>query len=92
MEMVYIMHHPVMGFLLRFLFLTGSFWLALGFACPDLARGQSASSYSVLPLNSVWKYNASGFELGTVWRNAAYDDSAWPMGRGRWGRSPATYR
>jgi hypothetical protein len=30
----------------------------------------------------VWRYNESGTDLGTAWREAGYDDSAWPEGPG----------
>lgn len=30
-----------------------------------------------ISLNSTWKYQASGQDLGSAWRQPAYDDSAW---------------
>jgi hypothetical protein len=35
-----------------------------------------------LPIDAVWKYEASGVDLGTAWRTPQYDDSAWLDGRG----------
>jgi hypothetical protein len=35
-----------------------------------------------IPLTSVWKYDASGLDLGTAWRNTDYDDSSWLEGAG----------
>ena len=30
---------------------------------------------------TVWKYNRAGVDLGTVWRDKGFDDSAWPSGK-----------
>jgi hypothetical protein len=32
--------------------------------------------------NHVWKYNSSGADLGTAWKETNYDDSTWPVGQG----------
>ncbi len=32
--------------------------------------------------NQFWKYDQSGADLGTAWREIAFDDSAWSSGRG----------
>ena len=42
--------------------------------------------------NTVWRYNESGTDLGTVWKEPGYDDTAWPQGRGvlAWEDTPAT--
>ncbi|EDM45150.1 Twin-arginine translocation pathway signal [unidentified eubacterium SCB49] len=34
---------------------------------------------------SEWRYNDSGTDLGTAWRNTDYDDSAWAVGAGQLG-------
>jgi hypothetical protein len=34
---------------------------------------------------ATWKYNDSGANLGTAWRAAVYDDSAWASGRAQLG-------
>jgi Lamin Tail Domain/Bacterial Ig domain/CotH kinase protein/Putative Ig domain/Long Rib domain len=34
----------------------------------------------LLALTHDWKYNDSGADLGTSWRETAYDDSSWPSG------------
>jgi hypothetical protein len=39
-------------------------------------------SRTLVPLNKVWKYNQSGVDLGTEWKEPVYDDSAWPSGAG----------
>jgi hypothetical protein len=33
-----------------------------------------------LPAGSSWRYNDTGANLGTAWRDTNYDDSAWPAG------------
>jgi hypothetical protein len=43
-----------------------------------LASGQE----TLLQLDHLWRYEQSGTDLGTTWRSTAYDDSAWPAGRG----------
>ena len=40
------------------------------------------SNTAPLLVNSAWKYNASGSDLGTAWRAPAFDDSAWLSGLG----------
>src|SRR5438034_8124930 len=78
--MRYILHHPAMGFLLRYTLFTAIFGLTLAFPGTHSARAQSVDTFTILPLTSAWKYNASGLELGTSWRNPGYDDSTWPSG------------
>ena len=34
----------------------------------------------LIPAGAVWRYNASGQDLGISWRNAGFDDSSWPSG------------
>jgi hypothetical protein len=36
----------------------------------------------VLPFTNGWKYEASGTDLGTAWRQTGYDDTGWQTGRG----------
>jgi Tfp pilus assembly protein PilF len=50
------------------------------------AAGSGASGVvTALPRNSVWKYDATGTDLGLAWRQTGYDDSAWPSGPGALG-------
>ncbi len=35
-----------------------------------------------VPLDQFWKYDQSGTDLGTAWKEPGFDDSAWPSGRG----------
>lgn len=32
----------------------------------------------ILTFDSVWKYDNSGCDIGTAWKESAFDDSAWP--------------
>lgn len=35
-----------------------------------------------IPITAVWKYDVSGMNLGTAWRELGYNDSSWPEGAG----------
>ena len=35
-----------------------------------------------MTLDHLWRYEGTGTDLGTAWREIAYNDSAWPQGRG----------
>ena len=39
--------------------------------------------------SNYWRYHSQGVDLGTVWRQTNYADSAWPLGRGPLGYSDA---
>jgi len=43
------------------------------------------SPNTLLPIRSVWKYDANGVDLGTAWKELGYDDSAWNSGAGKLG-------
>ncbi len=50
--------------------------------------GGHARSEDLISLTDTeWKYNADGKNLGTTWRKAEYDDSAWPSGKSYLGRA-----
>jgi hypothetical protein len=36
--------------------------------------------------NQLWRYEQSGFDLGSAWREPNYSDSVWPLGRGLFAR------
>jgi hypothetical protein len=36
----------------------------------------------VVPFSQVWRYENSGTDLGTAWKEVDYDDSSWPSGPG----------
>ncbi len=40
----------------------------------------TTTTLNLLPLTAVWRYDASGGNLGSAWRAAGYDDSAWASG------------
>ncbi|GEM_PF-2930126 len=45
-----------------------------------------AGAENLLGYESRWKYDATTTDLGTAWRDAAFDDSAWPTGDGEFAR------
>jgi hypothetical protein len=47
-------------------------------ACP--VAPPAPITINLIPIAATWRYNESGLELGTAWRNPAFDDSAWPSG------------
>jgi hypothetical protein len=58
------------------------FGLAL---CVWPAGNPSAMAQTSVPLlefTNVWRYEASGDDLGTAWLKDDFDDSTWPIGRG----------
>ena len=65
----------------KFLRATGGL-LALFLLSCGVARAQVTNLFVLLPLTNVWRYDASGSDLGTEWRQPAYDDSAWSAGPG----------
>jgi hypothetical protein len=38
---------------------------------------QSASPRPLIPLNALWRFEASGTDLGIAWRQPGYDDAGW---------------
>jgi Calcineurin-like phosphoesterase/FlgD Ig-like domain/Purple acid Phosphatase, N-terminal domain len=38
-----------------------------------------------IPVNSVWRYSATGIDLGSAWTDIGYDDAGWPSGPGTLG-------
>ena len=40
---------------------------------------------------TLWRYDRSGQDLGTAWREAGYDDSAWPTGPALIGEEPSAF-
>ena len=66
-----------MKVLLKFRF---GVWLGLVLAGGFLIPGPVHGATTLVPAGAVWKYFADGFDPGTVWRELAYDDSAWASG------------
>src|SRR5687768_13824902 len=44
------------------------------------ARDGAVLSNVVVTVESGWRFNATGSDLGTAWRDGNYDDSGWPSG------------
>lgn len=42
--------------------------------------GSGGSSGTLVGITDVWKYEQSGTDLGTNWRQPGYNDAAWPSG------------
>jgi len=51
------------------------------------------TNLTLLTLNSTWRVNSSGTDLGTAWQDPSYDDSSWGSGSGLFGYtgSPGSY-
>ena len=47
------------------------------------------SNRTVVGIAGAWRYNDTGADLGSAWRNPGYDDSAWPLGTGLMAVNPA---
>ncbi|HLP78903.1 MAG TPA: lamin tail domain-containing protein, partial [Candidatus Paceibacterota bacterium] len=45
-----------------------------------VAGGGSIQTNTLISITDSWKYDQSGTDLGTIWRDAGYDDSAWSSG------------
>ncbi|HTD88046.1 MAG TPA: lamin tail domain-containing protein, partial [Candidatus Binatia bacterium] len=41
-----------------------------------------SSNVPIISYTNEWRYEQSGTDLGTAWRQPNYDDSLWPVGRG----------
>jgi hypothetical protein len=48
--------------------------------CPD--QVVPPQLVSLIPFDTIWKYNLSGTDLGSAWIAEAYDDSTWSTGPG----------
>jgi len=49
---------------------------------PALLTVLPAISFSLVPLTNLWRYDQTGADLGTAWKEVNYHDTAWPLGRG----------
>lgn len=49
---------------------------------PTLEVPATVVAATNLYYTNVWRYEQSGTDLGTAWREPGYDDSAWPAGAG----------
>ena len=41
-----------------------------------------AISFALVSLTNQWRYDQSGADLGSAWKEVNYNDAAWPSGRG----------
>ena len=48
----------------------------------NFAAADDTIEATALAFDATWRYEQSGTDLGTAWRETAYDDSAWPSGPG----------
>ena len=55
---------------------------------PIAVNGPSPVIGEVIPFGATWRYEDSGTDQGTAWREAGFDDAAWPSGPAKlgWGR------
>ncbi|MDB6034948.1 MAG: hypothetical protein JWM16_5286 [Verrucomicrobiales bacterium] len=65
-------------------------WVYHDPAAANTFVGQTAMKSTLLAVDNVWKYDQSGAELGTAWRNQGYNDASWPSGPGVLGQETAT--
>ncbi|MEC8906227.1 MAG: lamin tail domain-containing protein, partial [Verrucomicrobiota bacterium] len=49
-----------------------------------------ASSFPIVSIADEWKYNDSGNDLGSAWKEPAFDDSSWSSGGGIFGRETSS--
>ena len=57
--------------------------LAGNWRASDPAIGQPGSQpQSVFPVTKSWRYEESGTDLGTLWKETLFNDSTWPEGPG----------
>ena len=49
---------------------------------PTYPEPVEVQSSTILPLNAPWRYAATSGDLGTSWKEANYNDAAWPIGNG----------
>ncbi|RIK79889.1 MAG: hypothetical protein DCC68_12250 [Planctomycetota bacterium] len=47
---------------------------------PNIPPPVTTEERTLLPLSSTWRYDKSGTDLGTAWRNVGYNDAGWESG------------
>ncbi len=57
---------------------------------PTIAQPEQTEDIQIMDFDATWKYDASGQDLGTAWREPEFDDSAWPSGQGLFFNETAT--
>jgi len=46
----------------------------------SVTGGGGGGAQSLVTITDAWRYNQTGTDLGTTWRNPAFNDAAWPSG------------
>lgn len=67
--------------------------LVSGFAAFVLAAqlaAQAATTLVAIDDNTMWRYDRSGQDLGTAWKEKGFNDSAWPQGAALLGEESTT--
>src|ERR1051325_9994936 len=61
-----------------------AFWAGVVLAARFSPGGVSlcAQPIEMIALTNFWRYEQSGADLGSAWKETAYNDAAWPEGRG----------
>ena len=57
----------------------------VGNPVPQVNCTIATTSLLLMPTNQTWRYNDSGTNQGTVWRNTGFNDASWPSGQGMLG-------
>ena len=47
---------------------------------PNPTTATLTQTVAILPMNTTWKFETNGLDLGTAWSAPGYNDSAWPSG------------
>lgn len=53
---------------------------ARGTSAPVRVTVGDGGDVPLVAMNAVWRYSATGTDLGTAWSSPGYDDSSWPAG------------
>jgi len=69
---------------------TSRFFVAGGWLVVAFGSALCAKNAALLPAGSVWRYESSGADLGSAWREPDFDDSAWEVGAGELGYGDGT--
>ena len=62
----------------------------VGNPVPQVNCMVTTTSLLLMPTNQTWRYNESGTNQGTVWRNTGFNDASWPSGQAFLGFEPSS--
>jgi Lamin Tail Domain/CotH kinase protein/Bacterial Ig domain/Immunoglobulin domain/Immunoglobulin I-set domain len=62
----------------------------VGNPVPQVNCTITTTSLLLMPTNQTWRYNESGTNQGTVWRNTGFNDASWPSGQAFLGFEPSS--